>query len=261
MWKKYAVLLTPILLAACANQPKTAAATAQDLTIDQQGLSAYQWQLVEAKNVRNQLLSGFPIGTKPTMKLNFRNGYLTLSGGCNGMSASYTFQNNTLQAKQFIGTKMACAEPLMQQDNATSTFLSTTPVKLKLTGNTQTPILLMQDSSGNRLTWQGTPTTESQYGTKPERIFLEVKEKTRACKGAQGQQQCLIVREIRYNAKGIKTRHGSWQNFSDQINGYQHDSAQRQILRINRYTITKPAADQSRYVWELDTVIESETAH
>lgn len=259
MWKKYGILLMPLLVAACACHPKTATTATNDLTMNQRRLSAYHWQLIDAQNTHSQPLDGFQAG--PKLKLDFSDDQLNIAGGCNNMKIRYTLENNIMHASDSMETKMACAAPLMQQDRATAQFLSTTPVTLRLTGTQQTPVLLMQDSRGNRLTWQGTPTGETRYGSQPESIFLEVKSHTQACQGAHGQQQCLQVREVHYNAQGVKTGHGAWHHFDDQISGYQHNPALRQVLRVKRYTLAQPAADQSRYAWELDMVVESATAH
>lgn len=266
MRKKYSSLLLPLLLAACASQTNTTdiaqntADVTQNTNINQHSLTAYHWQLVSAQDKHNKALPDFQATTQSPMQLEFHANRLNLNGGCNSITLSYTLQNNTLTAGNTASTMMACPRPLGQRDWATSKFLAATNT-LNLSEDTQAPVLLMQDTHGNRLTWQGTPTGETRYGSKPVRVFLEVKPQTRTCTGAHGPQTCLQVREIHYNAEGLKTRQGKWQNFSDPISGYHHDSAQQQILRVNRYTVSHPAADQSRYAWELDTIIESKEAH
>lgn len=47
--------------------------------------------------------------------------------------------------------------------------------------------------------------------------------------------------------------------FYDQIEGYQHNPAERQIIRIKRYEIKNPAADQSKYAYIHDMTVERAT--
>src|SRR3546814_10465128 len=70
-------------------------------------------------------------------------------------------------------------------------------------------------------------------------------------------QQCLKVREIQYDAHGLKTGHGDWQAFYSDIQGYTHQPGVRNVLRIRRYERQPVPADASRYAYVLDMVVES----
>jgi hypothetical protein len=72
--------------------------------------------------------------------------------------------------------------------------------------------------------------------------------------------QCLRVREIRFDAQGLRIEPpGEWYDFHGRIEGYTHHSGVRNVLRIDRYTRPQPVpADASAFVYMLDLVVESE---
>ena len=68
----------------------------------------------------------------------------------------------------------------------------------------------------------------------------------------------MQVREIQYNEQGLKTATGEWQLFYSQIEGFKHDPKLRSIVRVKRFTIAHPAADQSQYAYVKDMLVEQE---
>ncbi len=65
-----------------------------------------------------------------TVRLNFKDGQLGISAGCNGMGGAYTITDGKLTVAQMITTDMACQEPLMTQDTWVSTFVNGATVTL-----------------------------------------------------------------------------------------------------------------------------------
>jgi len=47
--------------------------------------------------------------------------------------------------------------------------------------------------------------------------------------------------------------------FYDQIEGFEHNPAERQVIRVKRYEIKHPAADQSKYAYVHDMTVERAT--
>lgn len=87
-------------------------------------------------------------------------------------------------------------------------------------------------------------------------MFYEIHPQTKSCTGVVA-QQCLQVKEIRYNQQGLKTyQDANWSLFYDTIQGYQHSPNERQVIRVKRYSIKNPAADQSKYVYIHDMTVE-----
>ena len=70
--------------------------------------------------------------------------------------------------------------------------------------------------------------------------------------------QCLKVRSVQYDSRGLKTEVGPWQLFYTEIEGYRHEPGVRNVLRVQRYERKQVPADASRYVYVLDMVVESE---
>lgn len=104
------------------------------------------------------------------------------------------------------------------------------------------------------------PTAATRYGGEPQRIFLEVAPQREACSHPlMPNHQCLKVRKIAYDDRGLKTGAGEWMYYYGTIEGYEHQPGVRNVLRINRYTRNNPPADASRYADILDMIVESET--
>jgi hypothetical protein len=59
--------------------------------------------------------------------------------------------------------------------------------------------------------------------------------------------------------KGLKTQvDKDWTLFYDQIEGFKHTPAERQIIRVKRFERKNPAADQSKYAYIFDMSVERE---
>jgi heat shock protein HslJ len=80
--------------------------------------------------------------------LTFKDGSLSASGGCNSMGGGYTLTGDKLTTGQMMSTEMACAEPLMKQDQWLADFLS--DVTVSQNGDTIT----LNDGSGVTMTLQ-----------------------------------------------------------------------------------------------------------
>jgi hypothetical protein len=156
---------------------------------------------------------------------------------------------------------MACTDAkLMALDQEIGKRLETESTFALQTGDA--PTLTLTVSNGDTLTFKGEPTAETRYGGPGETAFLEVAAQTKPCSHPLiPDMQCLQVREIKYDAQGIKTgTDGEFQNFYGNIEGYNHEPGIRNVLRVKRYTIKNPPADGSSLAYELDMVVESETA-
>lgn len=114
-------------------------------------------------------------------------------------------------------------------------------------------------ASGQKYVFSGKMTPETQYQTQAETIFLEVAPQTKPCKGVAA-QTCLQVREIKYAENGVKMQvDKNWNLFYDKIEGFEHNPKERQIIRVKRYEIKNPAADQSKYAYVHDMTVERAT--
>ncbi|MGB8810757.1 MAG: DUF4377 domain-containing protein, partial [Acinetobacter calcoaceticus] len=99
---------------------------------------------------------------------------------------------------------------------------------------------------------------EAKYQSEGKTIFLEVAPQTKSCTGV-APQTCMQVREIKYDDKGVKTyADKNWSLYYGQIEGFEHNPDQRVILRVKRFEVKNPAADQSSLADVLDMVVEQE---
>jgi heat shock protein HslJ len=86
-----------------------------------------------------------------TVRLTFEDGRISVQGGCNTLNGGATWEGDTLEvAEPMASTMMACEEPLMEQDQWLSSFLTSSPA-LEVDGDTLT---LGDDTTGMTLTEQ-----------------------------------------------------------------------------------------------------------
>lgn len=246
--KYLAILLFPLSLAACQSSDLQRAGDLAVSVLQQQNadkiVSAYQWSL--------------DTGTAKPLTLNFNdNGRLSIGTSCNQMGGNWQINNNQLQVGMLISTEMACEASAMQQERfAAALFQKPVSVQLDMK-NTQQPSLILTAADGQQHTFQGKMTPETKYQSAGETIFLEISPETKACTGV-APQTCLQVREVKYNEQGLKTQvDQDWTLFYDQIEGFQHNPNERQIIRVKRYELKNPVADQSKYAYVHDMTVET----
>lgn len=135
-------------------------------------------------------------------------------------------------------------------------------MNLKLSVALILPLLVMacsQESTTQKVPTTPTPieTQVSNTAAQPQIIFLEVSPETRPCTGV-APQTCLLVRELTLSETGQKNySEKDTSYFYDSIDGFTHNSKSTQIIKVKRTEIANPAADQSQYQYELDSIVET----
>lgn len=271
-------LILPVALAACAKTPEPTplanpepqatpapatpadAAPVLDAAKTSATLAGHHWQLQDAKDSGGKRIDALFVRADQPITLDFAgNNRLGISNTCNRMSGAYALEGDTLRVSRLASTLMACADTkLMALDQETGK---------RLEGNSRialqegaTPILTLTTAAGDVLTFGGQPSAQTRYGGPGERMFLEVAAETKPCSHPLiPNKQCLQVREIQYDAAGIKQGSGDWQNFYEEIEGYAHEPGVRNVLRVDRYKRDPVPADASANAYVLDMVVESET--
>ncbi|CAB1214423.1 META and DUF4377 domain-containing protein [Acinetobacter bouvetii] len=250
--KFLAIALFPLTLAACQSGDLQKAGDVAVSVLQQQNadktLSAYQWST--------------QTGTAPKpLVLNFNDqDRLSIATSCNGMGTNWKVENNQIITGHLMATQMACEPKAMEQEKVASDLFSNrkAPFVLNL-DDPQKPTLTIISATGQKYVFSGKMTPETQYQSQAEIIFLEVSPETKACTGVAA-QQCLQVREVKYAENGVKTHvDKDWTLFYSQIEGFEHNPTLRQIIRVKRYEIKNPAADQSKYAYIHDMTVESAT--
>lgn len=258
-------------LVACSNPQSTSPATtaptsssptssSQDSMSPGSTLPAYHWTL-STVTPKGQSAETAPTASdgKP-LTLNFIDQRLAVRGLCNVLGGSYTLEGERMGVDHLVSTMKACPdEQLMNYERDVRQHLPTV-TRWQLDNSAAAPQLILTFADGSTWTLQGEPTAATLYGGEPKRVFLEVAPERVACSHPlMPDYQCLQVREITYDDRGVKTRSGDWSNYYDQIQGYEHQPGVRNILRIDRYTRNNAPADASSTVDILDMVVESET--
>ena len=248
-----ALAVIPLALAACQSTTSpTTTPSSQTATLKQQDLkmtlSQYQWRHEN------------PGPLKPII-LNFNtDGNLLISTSCNSMFTQWNLKGQSLTTGPIATTMIGCQGDIAKQEQfAASLFDEKQPAQISVDlSNVEQPILTLRSSNGQSTRFFGTMTPETRYQTQADTIFLEISPETKSCTGVVP-QTCLQVREIKYNKAGVKTQvDKDWSLFYDLIEGFQHQPDERQIIRVKRYEIKKPAADQSKYAYVYDMAVERE---
>ena len=232
---------------------------------DAASLTAYHWKLQEAFTpAGNEDQSWFLSSSQAPIELDFVDQRVVVKNLCNVISSAYTVEGQRINLQRGMSTLRACNDnQLMMLEQKVARILPTAKQwNVQLGGSTtEQPRLTLQFIDGTRWQLNGKPTAQTQYGSAPERIFLEVGPERKACShGVIKDYQCLQVREIRYGDNGVKTYTGQWENFYSEIEGYKHEAGVSNVLRINRFKRQNVPADASSYVYVLDMVVSSAIA-
>lgn len=249
---KFIVLaLLPLSLAACQSNDIQKVGDLAVTVLQQQNasqtLSAYDWQLDTGAN-------------KPMVVHFDAEGRFSVSTTCNTVIGSWKAASNILETGKMMSSLMACSNEAMKQEGLAGQIFDSAKIPFVLnTSNVNAPTLTLTANNGQRYVLTGKMTPETKYQGQAETIFLEISPQTQSCTGVAA-QTCLQVKEIKYNQQGLKTHHDEkWSLFYDQIEGFTHSPNERQVIRVKRFTVPNPAADQSKYAYIYDMAVERET--
>lgn len=198
--------------------------------INVQQLNDFEWYVREASDAQGRSLADF--SKNPNVQLQFKDGQLAVSGGCNNFSTSYQLDSQSLNISlgRIAGTKMACVPELMAQDEAIKKVIDNNKLHLgwfiskkKDYGELN---LRMENEQGDHLLLAF---------EQPETIaFLEISNESKLCRS--NEKSCPLVREITYDDLGNKTKIGEWRTWQGYIiEGWQFNPRERQILRLKFY--------------------------
>lgn len=221
-------------------------------------LASYDWTLTAAFDAQGKPDNRWLLPGHPALQLHFEDQRLSVRHLCNLLGAHFGTQGSNIQIAQPMSTRRACADQaLMQLEDRVGMLLPAMKRHQLHAGST--PRLQLWFADGTRWDLTGQPTPQTRYGGPGERIFLEVAPQRVACShGVMKDAQCLRVREIRYADNGVRQSVGEWQPFYGEVQGYQHETGVRNVLRINRFKRQNPPADAASYAYVLDMVVETE---
>ncbi|KQQ78302.1 hypothetical protein ASF73_05515 [Xanthomonas sp. Leaf131] len=214
-------------------------------------LQAQHWQLQQASDAHGTALrSLFVDGTAP-LQLDFSAERLQVSQTCNALGASYSVADAQLQIGRVVSSKRLCAQSRrMAQERAASELLSGR-FAVALNNAQTVPRLTLTRSDGTRLVFAGAPTADTRYGGPGQTVLIEVAAATVPC-ASEPSRQCLQLREQDATGQPVTQ---SWQPFEGKIEGFEHESGIRTLLRVTRYPAAAGADGVPVYV--LDQMIEA----
>ena len=221
-------------------------------------LEDHRWMLVDATDAANQRIDALFPDPERSFEFHFAESRLHAQGGCNGFRGAFTIDaDGRLEVTGAISTMMACAAPLMEADAALSARMAD-PLETVLVRGPQ-PTLVLLTPAGDALVLKGELTPKARYGA-PTRVFLEVAAQTVECEASVREDgRCLQVREISFDEQGLRVDTPSeWQAFTTEIEGYQHQSGIRNVLRLKRFQPTAGPDVPTDPIYVLDLVVESE---
>lgn len=273
--------IVPLLLAACSKPPAEADTAAPDDTapdnaaladttapsavadapyVDDSVLLNHRWSLKEAVNARGGPIGALLIRPDKPVQIAFVDGRINISNTCNGLSAGFQRLGDELRIGELVGTKMQCVEPGV---NALDTEIAQrVQGSARFTAKPgKPPTLEWHAANGDILRFVGDVTPEARYGGPGETAFVEVAAATRPCQPpmATAPQTCLEVREVQYDAQGVRTGAGPWRLFYDRIEGFTHEPGVRHVLRVKRYSRDGRSNDGTNIAYVMEMSIESET--
>ncbi len=256
-----ASLLVLALAACAATRADPAAMTAApDTPADPASvLTGYHWQLDDAVDAAGEHIRALLVRPARPVTLTFSAGGVSVQNACNAMHAQYTLTGGTLELGHFLSTMMACANPALSAlDHAIERDLRG-PLAIAIDTSAARPRLTLTTASDQRLTFSGTPTARTRYGSEGQVLFLEVAAQPVACMHGAPGAQCLDVRQVHYSAQGLRQGEpGPWYVLDQPIEGYTHRPGTRNILRVQRYRIAHPDRHGADVAYVLDAIIESE---
>lgn len=218
-------------------------------------LASYRWTLTSARDDTGQPITEL-VSIKDQVILSFNQNQNTVSYsvGCNTMSANYQLQGFSLTTEDSMSTKMSCQELNDAEDKLNDIMEGDSQLSI---ASGDTPTLTQVTDDAETLVWTGRMTPQAKYSSKGETLFWSVDAQTKPCVD-DSSQQCLQIKPITYDEQGIKISEGKKVEFAGIIEGYNHNSQQDEVLRLQRYALDangKSATAKHAYVF--DAVIES----
>lgn len=225
-------------------------------------LPKHHWRLTDANDAKGQRIEALFARADKPLTLDFKGGRLNVRNTCNRMGGTYTVSGRQLTIGKFASTMMACTDSKLMALDAEVGKRLQGKLGLRMTKGDAPPQLELKSTAGDVLVFTSEETAATRYGSAGERVFLEVAAQTAPCSHPLiPNMQCLQVREIKYDEKGLKVgKPGAFGNFYATIEGYAHQPGVRNVLRVNRYEIKNPPADAPSQAFVLDMVVESDAS-
>lgn len=220
-------------------------------------LLANRWQLESATDGSGQSIQALFPGPDNRLGIEFVDGQLAVTGGCNRLGAGYqVLEPAQLQLGPGRSTMMACPPPLESADAAIAKFLAGT-LQAELQGEAGAPVLRLSSADGTALTFSGQPTPETRFGGPGARAFLEVS--PQPCE-PPAERPCLMVRDRMFDEQGLPSgTPGEWRALPEGIEGYTPAAGEQQVVRVKRFESPGTAGGEPTVHYVFDMIVETRT--
>lgn len=225
---------------------------------EQKILTSYYWQLQDAKDAQQVPLSALFVQKEKPVQIEFDNDHFYVSNTCNNMRGAYSINQNQLTLDSVLATKKMCDDQLSRLDDEIGKRFYE-QVSYRISSEEKQPALTITTKNGDILTFIGKPTPETRFNSKGEIIFLEIAPQKTPCSKTSPEKQCMQVRQIDYDHNAVKSKTlGAWQDFDQNIEGYEFQTGVRNIIRVKKYSKNGQAKTPDQAVYILDMIIETE---
>jgi heat shock protein HslJ len=244
---------TPAAAAPAVEPAAAPVAPAADLATT---LVANRWQLATATDAAGQSVAALFPGPENLLGLEFADGRLGVTGGCNRIAMGYELvEGSQLKLSPGRSTMMACPPPLGDADAAIVRFLTGT-VSAELQGDATAPVLRLAAADGSALSFNGSPTPETRFGGPGTRAFLEVS--PNPCDPPA--PSCLMVRDRAFDEQGLQVGEpGAWRALPSGIEGYSPVAGEQQVVRVKRFEQAAADGGAPTVHFVFDMVVQSST--
>lgn len=222
-------------------------------------LAAYHWQLESATDASNQSIGAFFPGPGNLLGVEFGDGQINVTGGCNRLGVGYQWLDPAqLQLGPGRSTMMACPPPLADADAVFAKFLTGT-LQAGIIGETGAPMLRLAAEDGTTLIFSGRPTPETRFGGPGTRAFLEVSPEPCQPPGSAA-PHCLTVRDRHFDEQGLPSgTPGEWRALPEGIEGYKPASGEQHVVRVKRFETPGAADGEPAVHFVFDMIVETRT--
>lgn len=252
-----------LLLTACSREapsaPEPTAPPAVAAPDAAASLVAYRWQLQSARDAQGQQIAVLAPAPDRVLGIDFVDGAVSVNGGCNRLSVPYTLTDaGQLQLGQGRSTMMACPPPLGDIDAAFTSFLSGT-LTIVLSNMPDVPMLQLAAANGTTMSFTGTPTPETRFGSAGTRAFLEVSAEPCA-PDAGSTPPCLVVRDVQFDEQGLRTgTPGEWRPLPDGVEGFSTEPGASYVVRVKRFEQASASGGEPAVFFIYDMTVEART--
>lgn len=203
-------------------------------------LHAYRWEFVQAVGKDGAKQPDWTAASRPRLEFGFFENSLGTSV-CNSMNWNFQLlQGGGIRLDDGFRTAMACTDATVMELEARVSLQMRQLARYEFdsSGNWEPRSLAFLFRDGSRWEFSGRATSETRYGTKPQKVMFEIEPGLRPCSdGVRVLLDCMRVRQLNWEFWPY-IAYSEWQELR-RIEGYTHAPNRRVRLYVHRYHLRK----------------------